>query len=396
MLMLRRTLLAAVVGLLFAAIPALATAASPPLLGDWNFVSGSGTDLSGNWSSFTLHGNAYFSDGLVVSGTGNGPDAATGWGNAGGYSGPTIGDKTLVSWVRIDNPAVLSGSPISVYKPEASGQDVFDAVDYGEINPDQWMAGSDFFHRTQPFVPGAVDSGGVTSQVAISYQDQGNGTERITGCLNGNLLGSYTTGNIARFAALEQPQALFGPRHRVDVLGGAPVGSIDAHVMESRIYGGAMTCQEVANLAATTTSVNCAPASVVAGNATTCTATVSEADSADPNTPTGTVSFTSSGPGSFSDSGSCTLSGSGGSASCSVTYTPDSTPATPVRSDTITASYGGDDLHTGSSGSAQVTVTSLPTSKDQCKNGGWQQYGVFKNQGDCVSFVATGGNNAAG
>lgn len=35
----------------------------------------------------------------------------------------------------------------------------------------------------------------------------------------------------------------------------------------------------------------------------------------------------------------------------------------------------------------------LPTSKDQCKDGGWQTFGVFKNQGDCVSFVATGGKN---
>jgi hypothetical protein len=35
----------------------------------------------------------------------------------------------------------------------------------------------------------------------------------------------------------------------------------------------------------------------------------------------------------------------------------------------------------------------FPTSKDQCKNGGWQTFGVFKNQGDCVSFVATGGKN---
>ncbi|HEY8028181.1 MAG TPA: hypothetical protein VIE38_01600 [Gaiellaceae bacterium] len=35
----------------------------------------------------------------------------------------------------------------------------------------------------------------------------------------------------------------------------------------------------------------------------------------------------------------------------------------------------------------------LPTSKDQCKKGGWQSFGVFKNQGDCVSFVATGGRN---
>ncbi len=38
-----------------------------------------------------------------------------------------------------------------------------------------------------------------------------------------------------------------------------------------------------------------------------------------------------------------------------------------------------------------------PTSKDQCKNGGWQNYTnpTFKNQGDCVSYVATGGKNGA-
>jgi hypothetical protein len=38
-------------------------------------------------------------------------------------------------------------------------------------------------------------------------------------------------------------------------------------------------------------------------------------------------------------------------------------------------------------------VQPLPTSAEQCKKGGWQQYGVFKNQGDCVSFVATHGRN---
>ena len=40
-----------------------------------------------------------------------------------------------------------------------------------------------------------------------------------------------------------------------------------------------------------------------------------------------------------------------------------------------------------------VDAPPLPTSKEQCKRGGWQAYGVFKNQGDCVSFVATGGRN---
>jgi hypothetical protein len=35
----------------------------------------------------------------------------------------------------------------------------------------------------------------------------------------------------------------------------------------------------------------------------------------------------------------------------------------------------------------------LPTSKDQCKDGGWRIFPGFKNEGDCVSFVVTGGKN---
>ena len=68
-------------------------------------------------------------------------------------------------------------------------------------------------------------------------------------------------------------------------------------------------------------------------------------------------------------------------------------------------------LFTGAGGLYTVSITSpfsatrsvildcqpdpppVPTRKDQCKNGGWQSYGVFKNQGDCVSFIATGGKN---
>lgn len=35
----------------------------------------------------------------------------------------------------------------------------------------------------------------------------------------------------------------------------------------------------------------------------------------------------------------------------------------------------------------------MPTNADQCKKNGWMTYGVFKNQGDCVSYVATNGKN---
>jgi hypothetical protein len=50
--------------------------------------------------------------------------------------------------------------------------------------------------------------------------------------------------------------------------------------------------------------------------------------------------------------------------------------------------FFGDDLAFKASFSSP-----LPTSKAQCMKGGWKTYGVFKNQGDCVSFVASGGKN---
>ena len=41
-----------------------------------------------------------------------------------------------------------------------------------------------------------------------------------------------------------------------------------------------------------------------------------------------------------------------------------------------------------------ITVTDaqpFPTSKDQCKNGGWRNYGTtFKSQGQCVASVQRG------
>ena len=36
-------------------------------------------------------------------------------------------------------------------------------------------------------------------------------------------------------------------------------------------------------------------------------------------------------------------------------------------------------------------VPAAPTSKEQCKNGGWRNYPQFKNQGQCVSYVQSQG-----
>jgi hypothetical protein len=69
-------------------------------------------------------------------------------------------------------------------------------------------------------------------------------------------------------------------------------------------------------------------------------------------------------------------------------------PAAPSRSPSDCAPLGLTGSDTVTSGDVVIRdAPVLPTTKDQCKNGGWKSYGVFKNQGDCVSFVATKGKN---
>jgi N-acetylneuraminic acid mutarotase len=101
----------------------------------------------------------------------------------------------------------------------------------------------------------------------------------------------------------------------------------------------------------TSTTVNCAPSSVLTNNGSTCTASVTDTGSGTLSTPTSTVRFTSTGTvsGSFSPATTCNLS----TGSCSVTFTPSG--AGTVK---ITATYLGDNLHYASSGiSGNVTST---------------------------------------
>lgn len=40
-----------------------------------------------------------------------------------------------------------------------------------------------------------------------------------------------------------------------------------------------------------------------------------------------------------------------------------------------------------------VINSNLPTSKEVCMDGNWQTLNIFRSQGDCISYVATGGRN---
>ena len=100
------------------------------------------------------------------------------------------------------------------------------------------------------------------------------------------------------------------------------------------------------------TTVNCGAGTplVVYGSNITCVATVTRGSG--DRTPTGNVSWTTNGSGNFVTS-PCILSGSGGTATCSVTYTPSSVGS---GSHLITATYAGDPNFFTSNGNQTVTV----------------------------------------
>jgi len=118
-----------------------------------------------------------------------------------------------------------------------------------------------------------------------------------------------------------------------------------------------------------------------------------------------TVTFTLSGtaaPTDYVSSAAGTVVIPAGSSTTTVLITPVNDSLSEPTETVIltlvdTAAY---DL--GSPATATVTITDddavtppadSPDPKDVCKQGGWRAFGVFKNQGDCVSYIATGGKN---
>jgi hypothetical protein len=135
--------------------------------------------------------------------------------------------------------------------------------------------------------------------------------------------------------------------------------------------------------------VSCSPVTVAVGTPSTCTATVTDTAPGPAITPTGSVAFATTGAGSFADPehpNPCTLDETSPGVASSVTYTPGAT-GVPTATDPITATYGGDVTHAGSSATTNVTVQ--PTTRADCQHGGWQNYG-FQNQRDCIQFVNGG------
>src|SRR5438552_7481275 len=116
------------------------------------------------------------------------------------------------------------------------------------------------------------------------------------------------------------------------------------------------TASIVVNTRPTTTTVSCSPASIAPSQATTCTVTVTD-PATNPGTritPTGTVTFSSTGvAGTFTGSPCTLVAGTFGTATCQVTFTA----GTGTGTSNIVGTYGGDSTHASSLSTAfPVTI----------------------------------------
>ena len=204
------------------------------LVGHWIFEKGVELeDITGNFADITLMG-AEIAGGQLNVDLGK-------WAIASGYDGPDIEEKTLVSWVIMDNLDVQEGSILTV---DRLSDQTFDGIVFGERQHHRWMAGSGWFHRTQDPEPGFEEKKtGVLVMMAISYGND-NGTAHVRIYRNGDEIGDYKLGQFVSFAS-NDAEAIWGKRHG-GVAGGP--GDLDVHIEDSRIYAAVLSQAEIKKL----------------------------------------------------------------------------------------------------------------------------------------------------
>ena len=218
------------------------------LLGQWTFEIGEETDdVVGNFPGLVLKGSAKIEDGqLKLEGTGT---DALGWAvtgkDDGKYTGPTITSKTLVAWVRLQqlSERAKAGSVITI---DRISSDHFDGIIFAERQPNQWMAGSSYFHRTQDFDLGFMEEEtGELIQLVITYEVLEDGVIYITGYRNDEELGFYESIQLSSWQTGDA-EIFFGKRHGSKQAGGP--GGISADIEEARIYSGVMALDKIEEL----------------------------------------------------------------------------------------------------------------------------------------------------
>lgn len=147
----------------------------------------------------------------------------------------TLTEKTLEAWV---SPATLDQRGGGVIGLETTAVHGFDTIVFAEKDARQWVAGSNFFKRSERLnAPEETAKPGEFVHVAVTYAADGT----ITFYRNGQPYGaSYTKPPLLEFPA-DGARVLLGLRHK-----GAGNGYFAGEVEEARLYDRALTAEEVA------------------------------------------------------------------------------------------------------------------------------------------------------
>lgn len=143
--------------------------------------------------------------------------------------------KTLEAWVQLDTLAQRGGGVVTLQTPNGV---TFDSIVFAERDAKRWLAGSNNFARTQPFV-GAPAEGLANKEpvhVAIAYHADGT----VVGYRNGKPYGKpYKSSGPNRFN--EDAIMSFGLRH-------LPAGGnrmLSGRILTAQVYDRALTASEI-------------------------------------------------------------------------------------------------------------------------------------------------------
>jgi hypothetical protein len=199
----------------------------PSPVAAWDFDRGPG-DRVGSLGVKLEGGATLTPDGLKL-------DGKTGFATTPPLTRP-LKARTIEAWVKLDGLDQRGGAAIGL---EFAGEQVFDAIVFGEQEPGRWMAGSENFRRTKG-VGGESETEAAKRpvHVAITYADDG----MIQVFREGKPYGeAYKSSGPITFAA-GKAAVVFGRRH-------APSGGnrmLAGAVLRARLYDRALDPSEVA------------------------------------------------------------------------------------------------------------------------------------------------------
>ena len=147
-----------------------------------------------------------------------------------------ITTKTLEAWVQLDTLNQRGGAVMSIQTPDGSS---FDAIVFGEQEPGRWLAGSEFFRRTESF-GGPAEQTATQSPVHLAWVYHADG--EITAYRDGKVYGRTYRSNGPRKFAAKHSVVTLGLRH----LPATPGRFLSGNIFKARLYDRALTADEVA------------------------------------------------------------------------------------------------------------------------------------------------------